>query len=95
MEHESMSGVVERLRIRRNPMLDGEREEAADEIERLRAAEKMMVEQFLDQEREATAQAKEIERLRSLLREWLDGGEDGADTYEARIREALDDVSDA
>jgi hypothetical protein len=33
-----MSDIVERLRVRRNPMLDGEREEAADEIERLRVA---------------------------------------------------------
>ena len=31
-----MSDIVERLRVRRNPMLDGEREEAAAEIERLR-----------------------------------------------------------
>jgi hypothetical protein len=32
-----MTDIVERLRIRRSPMLDGEREEAAAEIERLRA----------------------------------------------------------
>jgi hypothetical protein len=31
-----MSDLVERLRVRRNPMVDGQRAEAADEIERLR-----------------------------------------------------------
>jgi hypothetical protein len=73
---------------------------AEAEIERLRETARVYTEQFLDQEREATAQAKEIkqlrenveeaarlnlavmkksehffretERLRTLLREWLD-----------------------
>jgi hypothetical protein len=31
-----MSDIVERLRLRRDPLTDGERAEAADEIERLR-----------------------------------------------------------
>jgi hypothetical protein len=32
-----MTDIVERLRLRRDPLTDGERAEAADEIERLRA----------------------------------------------------------
>jgi hypothetical protein len=47
--------------------------ERDEEIERLRDVERMYVEQFLDQERVATEQAKEIERLRGLLREVADG----------------------
>lgn len=35
-----MKDIVERLRMRRNPMLDGEREEAAAEIESLRRESK-------------------------------------------------------
>ena len=31
-----MSDIVERLRLRRDPLTDGERAEAADEIEQLR-----------------------------------------------------------
>lgn len=59
-----MTDIVERLRVRRNPMLDGEREEAAAEIERLREGER--------------AADDEIERLRGYIAEiekWKDEGE--------------------
>jgi hypothetical protein len=63
-----MSDIVERLRLRRDPLTDGERAEAADEIERLR--ERL---DWLD-----VGADKEIERLRGLLKEWvvmLDGAD--------------------
>ena len=34
-------------------------------------------------------QAREIERLRELLEEWLNGGPGGANTFRQRVREAL------
>jgi hypothetical protein len=64
----AMSDIVERLRLRRDPLTDGERAEAADEIERLRARLKW----FEDAGGVAVTtrvhqQHAEIERLRNLL----------------------------
>jgi hypothetical protein len=65
-----MSDIIERLRVRRNPMLDGQREEAADEIERLRLENEKLAAAMSSDGADAcgalvVAEA-EIERLRGL-----------------------------
>lgn len=89
-----MSDIVKRLRVRRNPMLDGEREEAAAEVERLRGL-LGDVQIILDSHNNIVGNLNgEIEWLRGLLRDTLDMYKDGpwADAYWIkRVREALGD----
>jgi chromosome segregation ATPase len=60
-----MTDIVERLQMRRDPLTDGERAEAADEIERLRAERDVWVNGFV---KEAYPNRDmEIERLRDLV----------------------------
>jgi hypothetical protein len=71
-EHDELRREIERLRAveKHYDILQAMANEKDAEIERLRDVERMYVEQFLDQEREATAQAKEIERLQKDVVHW-------------------------
>lgn len=83
-----MSDIVERLATARNMMeLERAAADAIDEIERLRAADALMVEQFESQE-------SEITMLRGLLREWLQAAEIAQDLTFAPVAKATDRALD-
>jgi hypothetical protein len=95
-----MTDIVERLRETEidcytPPEVTRECREAADEIERLT---KYLQDTVVDAEIIQIARLKaeaEVERLRGLLREWLDGATlrtlEKAQDFPRRVREALGD----
>jgi hypothetical protein len=99
-----MTDIVERLRLRRDPLTDGERAEAADEIERLRAALRSSCDEqrqlFRDEANLPCEAAIENQVMRDLLSEALDkpftlGRQSTIDAWQCdwsrRVREALGD----
>jgi DNA repair exonuclease SbcCD ATPase subunit len=65
-----MSDIVERLRLRRDPLTDGERAEAADEIERLRGAYEQERKDCINLTEKVIPNLRdEIERLRAMIKD--------------------------
>jgi len=87
-----MTDIVEKLRLRRDPLTDGERAEAADEIEQLREAVVHFKNSVAEQNKNIMRQHEKIVRLRKLLRECHEHDLTGTDPdVWSRVQEALGD----